>query len=323
MTAPTVLFGAFDRHNLGDLLLARIAAAEEGGEVAFAGIMVRDMTPFGGPRVRPLEEFSGPLRLVHVGGELLDCDRAEAAWMLGEPEKSALAGRREAAYVVAKAALPAGSTVEFRAVGGVALAERPPAFRDEVLAALRGADRLSVRDRVTRDFLAAEGIAAELARDPASRVATLFGDEIRARRPHEGAYLAVQFAAEWEDDATLAVLARGLERRARQANAAVVLFRAGAAPWHDRLEPYERLARRLAVPWRIHEGLDIFDICALIAGAREFIGTSLHARIVAEAFGVPATSLEQAPGAARKLRAWLDTWTPGRSPVALAEFAAS
>jgi hypothetical protein len=101
----------------------------------------------------------------------------------------------------------------------------------------------------------------------------------------------------------------------------VVLFRAGAAPWHDDLEPYGRLIRRLAVPARIFESLHIWDICGLIAGARRFVGTSLHGRIVADAFAVPAVSLEQAPGAARKLRAWLDTWQPGATPVVLAEFA--
>jgi hypothetical protein len=73
---------------------------------------------------------------------------------------------------------------------------------------------------------------------------------------------------------------------------------------------------------RIFESLDVRDICALIAASRGCIATSLHARIVAEAFGVPALSLEREPGSAKKLRAWLDTWSPGAVPLDPAAFAA-
>lgn len=313
----TVLFGAFDRHNLGDLLLAMVAEREEGSGVVFAGLAARDMREFGGPRVVPLETAmaAGPMRLIHVGGELLDCDSDQATYMLGQ--QSAVATRRQCAYVVAKGDLPAGSTVEFRAVGGVGLAERPQSFREEVLAALAQANALTMRDSVTRDFLAANGIAAPLVPDPVSRIAGLFGDEIRARRPATTDFHAVQFAAEWGDDRTLDKLAAGIGRIGKP----VVLFRAGAAPWHDDLEPYHRLAARLRVPATIFESLDIRDICGLIAGAVHVTATSLHVRIVAEAFGVPAISLEQRLGSARKLRAYLRTWHPDATPVALDDFA--
>lgn len=312
----TILFGAFDRHNLGDILLARVAEREVEGPAVFAGLAARDLRSHGGVQVVPLATAvaGAPVRLIHVGGELLDCDTAQAAYMLGE-RKLELA--RQCAYVVAKGGLPAGSRVEFRAVGGVAVAGRPAVFRDEVLAALAQADALSVRDAVTRGFLSGNGIRADLMPDPVSRVADLFGDEIRARRPAARGYLAVQFAAEWGDDGTLASLARGIDRLALR----VVLFRAGAAPWHDDLEPYRRLAKRLKVPATIFESLDAWGICGLVAGAARVVATSLHVRIVADAFGVPVISLEQRPGAALKLGAYLANWRPQAPPVALEEFA--
>ena len=54
--APLILFGAFDRHNLGDLLLGRIAAELAarllpGREVRFAGLATRDLRADGGARV--------------------------------------------------------------------------------------------------------------------------------------------------------------------------------------------------------------------------------------------------------------------------------
>ena len=302
---PPVFFGAFDRHNLGDILLGYVAAAEVGADdTAFAGLAARDLTSWGGQRVAALESFTTPLTLIHVGGELLDCDAAQAAYMLGEPEPR---WRRQAPYVVARHELPAGSDVEFRAVGGVDLAGRDEAFRAEVFAALHEASSVSVRDLTTQALLAAAGIDAALVPDPVTRIGQLFGERIRGRIQRRDPYLAVQFAAECGDDATLAAFARGLDRLGLP----VVLFRAGAAPWHDALEPYCRLAARLALPARVFESLDVWDICALIAGSSGFIGTSLHGRIVAESFGVPALSLERESGAAQKLRAYLATWSPG------------
>jgi len=310
---PPVFFGAFDRHNLGDILLAHMAAAEI-GDGAFAGLAARDLTAWGGQRVSPLDSFTTPLTLIHVGGELLDCDAAQAAYMLGEPQPR---WRRQAPYVVAGHELPPGSQVEFRAVGGVELADRDAAFRDEVAAALREAHSLSVRDRTTQALLAAAGVDATLVPDPVTRIDKLFGARIRARIQRSDSYLAVQFAAECGDDATLAAFARGLER----IGLPVVLFRAGAAPWHDALEPYRRLAARSALPMQLFEALDVWDICALIAGSRGYIGTSLHGRLVAESFAVPALSLERKAGAAKKLRAYLATWSPEQAPLAPDAFA--
>jgi hypothetical protein len=306
---PPVFFGAFDRHNLGDILLGYVAAEETGAsDGAFAGLATRDLTPWGGQRVSALDSFATPLTLIHVGGELLDCDAAQAAYMLDELGPR---WRRQAPYVVARHELPPGSVVEFRAVGGVELAERDELFRDEVLAALREAGSVSVRDRTTQALLTVAGIDAPLVPDPVTRIGKLFGARIRAKIQRSDPYLAVQFAAECGDDATLAAFARGLDR----VGLPVVLFRAGAAPWHDALEPYRRLAAHPARPMQVFESLDVWDICALIAGSSGYIGTSLHGRLVAESFGVPALSLERESGAAKKLRAYLATWSPGVAPL--------
>lgn len=310
-----VFFGAFDRHNLGDILLAHVAAATCGAErAAFAGLAARDLSSYSGQRVVALDSLNEAMTLVHVGGELLDCDAAQAAFMLDEP---APRWHRRAPYVVARSALPAGSAVLFNAVGGVGLAQRDGAFRDEVMMALREAKSVSVRDRVTQRILADEGVAATLQPDPVTQIADLFGSRILGRRRSGTPYVAVQFAAECGDDRTLAAIAHGLDR----VGLPVVLFRAGAAPWHDDLEPYRRLAARLSVPGEVFESLEVWDICGLLAGSRGFIGTSLHARIVAEAFGVPALSLEREAGAGAKLRAYVDTWRRGQPVLAPEGFA--
>ena len=73
LRAPLILFGAFDRHNLGDLLLGRIAAALAarllpGREVRFAGLASRDLRADGGARVQALAELARDWHPVHREG---------------------------------------------------------------------------------------------------------------------------------------------------------------------------------------------------------------------------------------------------------------
>ena len=76
---PVILYGAFDRHNLGDMLFPHVVAAlMPGREVYFAGLVAADLRPWGGHLVRSLPEVlaamgNRPVDLIHVGGEVLTC----------------------------------------------------------------------------------------------------------------------------------------------------------------------------------------------------------------------------------------------------------
>lgn len=337
---PIVLFGAFDRHNLGDFLLGRAAALRAGSRPClFAGLRAADLTACGGFVVEPVRQVvagwrrrfgNAPLDLVHVGGEILDTDAWEAAVMLLDPgqvdslvarlDKDA-AGRAAWAaeflgtaglgpYVLSRPEVAPGGRLEFRAVGGVGLAQREPAFRQAIAAALATADNVTVRDSRTREALAALGIEARLEPDPATALGPWLAGEIEALPPMDGDYIALQCAASFGDDATLDALAATLAALSRP----VLLFRAGAAPWHDDLLIYERLLQRLRVPGRILDSLHVRDIGAAIARAGLCLASSLHALLVAGLFGVPATGLERRRGEGAKLRAYAETW--GGFPVA-------
>lgn len=346
-----ILFGAFDRHNFGDLLLGRCAAAARPGRApVFAGLAARDLRAFDGHRVRALAEVIADHEreaadFVHVGGELITTTAWEAAVMLQSPRaaRAAIAAydrqpvAREAwarrvlgcgrrlPYLVAAGALPPRWRVHFDAVGGSGLADLAADQRAEALAALRSAATISVRDRTTHDALAAAGLDARLVPDPAARTRDRFGGCIAARgaagelaslRARMPAWIAVQLAAAWGDDATLARVAGAAVRLARGRDAGVVLFQAGRAPWHDDGEVLDRLAARIAavapgLPLaRLASGA-VFDICALLAQARCYLGTSLHGWIVAQSFEVPALCLVEGPAA--KPACYIDTWTPAGS----------
>jgi hypothetical protein len=350
----TIVFGAFDRHNLGDLLFAHVAAAllPRDETVVFAGLAARDLRPFGGHRVEALHALRDDprlrgARLVHAGGEILTCRAHDAAVMLLDPAEvdatlaflaahpeGAPAWRRamlgtddELPYVVGRDAFRWLASVSLAGVGGVALDSLPGDARADLLERLVSADVLAVRDAVTQAQLHAAGVVAPLMPDPAELVETLFGDAIRARvtepaiaglrQAFPGGWLAVQLSTEFAEDATLAAIATQLEAVPDEAGLGIVLFRAGAAPWHDDPALLGRLARRIPPRHvRVFDSLDVWDLCALLAHAHACLGSSLHGGIVARAFGVPALGLEPPrPAQGRKLAAYASTWHALDAPV--------
>ena len=330
----SILFGAFDRHNFGDLLLPHVVAALlPGREWVCAGLAQRDLRPYGGHAVQALADLAAApgqrhAALVHVGGEILTCSAWQAAVMLlptgqvqatlaylqGRPREQRQWVRRMvgtaalAPYTAARQRLPGVERVIHAGIGGVALASCEKALREEVAAALRTADHVAVRDRLTLAQLGAAGVPVQLMPDPAVMVADLFGRRIQAqanqgevaalRSRFPRGYLALQFSAEFGDDATLARLAAEVESAATAAGLGVVLFRAGAAPWHDDLDTLRRLAARLS-PTQVHvfASLDLWSLCALVAYSRGYCGSSLHGRILAMAFARPRVNL-RLPGPA-------------------------
>lgn len=350
----TIVFGAFDRHNLGDLLFAHVAAAllPRDEDVVFAGLAARDLRPYGGHDVQALHALRDDprlrgARLLHAGGEILTCRARQAAVMLLDPAEvdatlafldahpddepawraTVLGTDDELPYVVGRDAFRWLASVAFAGVGGVTFDTLPAAARAAVLERLVGADALTVRDAVTQAQLHAAGVVAPLMPDPAELVETLFGDAIRARvnepaiaelrQAFPGGWLAVQLSTEFSDDATLATVAEQLARVPDDTGLGIALFRAGAAPWHDDAALLARLARRLPVRQvRLFESLNLWDLCALLAHAHACLCSSLHGALVARAFGVPALGLEPPhPAQGRKLAAYVSTWHALDAPV--------
>jgi len=347
VSSPPVLFGAFDRHNFGDLLFPHLLTALLPGQAwTFAGLVERDLRAFGGHRVEALAD-ARPIRLIHVGGELLTCTAWQAAVMLLDPvEATAVIARydadpvaaaawaahqlgtsRPAPYVAGREVLAPGGTLIFNAVGGVDWMDLPAAHRATVGTALGQADWVSVRDHVTQAALRAEGLDLSLCPDPAVMVADCFGEVIAARQAQgevramreafPRGYLACQFSADFGDDATLDLLARALSRVVAATDLGLAFYRAGVAPWHDDAALYEKLQRRLPTGTaRLFRSLDMWEICALIAASWGAVGSSLHGRIVALAHGLPRVSLTPPQQGTRpvKTAAFAETWEPGSIP---------
>ena len=344
---PLILVGAFDRHNFGDLLLGEIARElVRPVPVVFGGLSDRDLSAHGGARVRAITALAAewgdcPADVLHVGGELLTCTLYEAAIMLQSDEEAQRAmARHDAdskggytwatrclgldqaiAYLVSRRLFHRSGFFGYLGVGGMELDLQPDEIRKEAFSRLDEADYVWVRDRETQRQLAMAGIHTQLAPDPAELTAILFGCIVEERAVAERqraiaerfptGFLAVQFSADFGDDATLAIVRRQLWQIQREHGFGIVLFRAGAAPWHDRLEVYGRLLRGTsALDAIILDSLDIWDLCTLLARSRGFVGSSLHGRIVAEAFGQPAISLVRKAGERSKSGVYVASWSP-------------
>ncbi|RJF97044.1 polysaccharide pyruvyl transferase family protein [Noviherbaspirillum cavernae] len=352
---PTILFGAFDRHNFGDLLFPHIAAALLNDEnIVFAGLAERDMRNQGGHRVEAIARLATQwqhcaVNVIHAGGELLGCDAWQAAVMLQTPRhaRSIVAqydGNRQdglawarrmigldalAPYVLSRDIFPHVGQMIHNAIGGVEIDECDAMMRAEILARLRAADAVGVREKQSMTLLQAHGIATRLMPDPAVMVADLFdarirqradaGEVARMRTIFPRGYIAVQFSAGYGDDATLREIAAQLDQVAAATGYGIVFFRAGAAPWHDELACYRRVAQRMHAPAsRIFASLNLWDICALLARSHAYCGSSLHGRIVAMAYALPRINLRHParPGGVDKVRAYADTWDEGMPATA-------
>lgn len=326
--APTIVFGAFDRHNFGDLLFPHVVSAMlPGHRLIYAGLAARDLRLDGGHQVQALASLAAtwgdrPVNIIHAGGELLTCSAWQAAVMLlpsdevqktiarfeHRPEAALEWAHRQlgcsalAPYTLQRQLFPGVCGVIYNAVGGVDLDRLDAAMRDEVLRNLRAADVVSVRDLSTLTQLQAAGIAGRLMPDPAVMVAALFGSSIHQHALHgepaqilsafPQGYVAVQFSADFGDDATLQEISAQLDQVADATGLGVVFFRAGAAPWHDDLQCYQRVMACMRMPSAaIFTSLSIWDICALIAHSRVYCGSSLHGRIVAMAYALPRINL--------------------------------
>jgi len=159
-------------------------------------------------------------------------------------------------------------------------------------------------------------------------VAELFGEQVRARADRgevarlreafPSGYLAVQFSADFGDDETLTRLAAQLDRACESTGLGVALFRAGAAPWHDELDALQRVAARMrSGTAKVFASLDLWEICALVAAARGYCGSSLHGRIVAMAFALPRVNLRHPSARARtgKQAAFASAWDLAQMPA--------
>lgn len=314
-----LLVGAYERDNFGDLLFLLVTEhCLWGAEVCAAAPFAADMSAL---LDRTVPAYAPLLRAERfdvvwtVGGQVGAIDAHKAYRYSAAPDvhkRFARASRarqaellRRAAggtvplspYIPALAGFPrnagAISVVNSAGVAGIANAE--PVRREALLALLRTQTAITVRDRPSSALLTRQGIAHDLEPDVVHAIGAL-APAPAGERPDDVAVVQVSSA----------ILGRlGHEQVARALASASSLrglgFRliaAGTATGHDDLDDLRRLAHHLELE---APGRDVqldasrrpMDLVERIRTARVVIGTSLHVRIVAAAYGVPRVTLSK------------------------------
>ncbi len=294
--------GAYERDNFGDLLFLLLTERYLAGrEVVAAAPFAADMTPL---LDRPV---------VALGDTLVN-EEVDVIWTVGgqvggtTPDSALRMSKSPAEYDAFRAAAPtspyiptpgafarnAGAVTVLNSVGLTGARVLPPHMREEVVEVLRTTDVVSVRDRESSNFLTRLGVVHTLAPDVVHAISLL-----EPYDPDPGSDIAVvQFSTRLLERFGHARLARNLVRSKHLSGLRIRLVMAGTAPKHDSVEGLERVAERVRAldPGREVEVLTDrrpLDIVRQIREARIVIGTSLHVRIVAAAYGLPRVTMRR------------------------------
>ena len=283
----TLLFGASDRHNFGDLLMPHMfQRLDTDTPFIVCGSETADMRYCGGHMVRAVGEFFNDpdtVNVIHTGGETLVRDGVQR-------------------YIVSKEMFKHPGSFIASAIG-TTYASDP--VKEKIL---RGFDYATSRDSSLP--------WAEPCPDVVVMVKELCDDTIAGQSEAEsikdvreslGSYIAVQInEAELRPNAF--TLTEQLKKLSLSKSLPVVLFCAGTAKGHDSLTEYvNQMGDFLPSGFLWHfDDENIWSICSLIANAKLLIATSLHACIVAGAYGVPRIAISGRKKVARYRQLWDD-----------------
>ncbi|CAK0832731.1 unnamed protein product [Prorocentrum cordatum] len=298
-----LLYGAMGRHNFGDMLMPWIVETMLQRRYGFcpddflhADVAGADLRAYGGHLVIGVGSlfsnmYNGSLDVIFCGGETLqDISLNIAMGMFGRGFKACNADDfmhrgHSLAYLLPKDKFAKPGLFIANTVGGPGTSRINQSWFDHCTL------RQNLHRAGYEDCLAAP--------DSVIMINILFGESISLRTNGlpMGRYFAWQFNSRvhFDDGFVDAILAA-----ARTNNFSIVMFRAGAAPGHDGLKPYEAMKSRLektdsSIAVTVFDGLNIWDISALISRATLLISTSLHCRIIAFSFYVPRVTVVLGP----------------------------
>jgi len=210
--------------------------------------------------------------------------------------------------------------VVYNAVGGVGLRRLGlDSYELNVIKKkLSRATYISVRDQTTFDSISsyAYSISANLAPDCATLMSLYFPKDFLSTKlspeigqwikKYKEAYIIFQIKKRFADDeSTIRMLVNEIESIYNMYNLPAVLCPIGTAAYHEDQVPLKAIYERINSPSLFAENISEFEIMALIANSRLFIGSSLHGAITAMSFSIPNLVI---PENLYKLQAYLDTW---------------
>jgi polysaccharide pyruvyl transferase len=318
-SSPRVLMvGAYERDNVGDLLFLLVT------ERYLPDAQVISAAPFSADMTALLD------RRVHAYGPLLRSERFDVIWTAGgqvgavdlrrafrmsappgayrryrrssERKRAAILRRAVGGATVVSPYIPsplayplnAGAISVLNSAGLSGIRRIDPQRRELLVALLRGQTFISVRDRPSSRFLAGLGIEHSLVPDAVHAIGVL---RPRPRDPDSDVAI-LQASTAILGRLGLETVAAGIAGSRSLKGLRLRLLPAGTATGHDSIADYEALIDHVK---RSAPGTDIeilearrpLELVDHISRARVVVGTSLHVRIIACAYGLPRVTLSR------------------------------
>lgn len=307
----TILYGAFGRHNFGDLLFPHIVNEllkrnSIQTEIHYCDILSRDMTEYGGHDVEPISDFfdsEDEINVIHVGGQTATANLEDALAMMDpaiEHEHEVVKlkeSNMDLAYLLSKSLFKKPNLFVANSVGGIS-PEGLRKFKEYDFLGFR--DEQSYEEAIKGGFHDAQNLP-----DCAILTKHFFGNLISSRTMSEkiqnlnksvgSDYIAVQINIKYLRETK--TIGDKLKKIISETNLPIVFFCAGIAPHHDSLDVYKNKFSDMLPNDMVHffDGLNIWDICNVISNAKFVIGTSLHVRILSMQYFRPRVTLLPRP----------------------------
>jgi hypothetical protein len=351
-TAREALFvGRLDQDRFGDLLMPHVLGRLlHLSRVRCGGLVNVDFSAIGGHSVRnygecALEMRSPGLKLVHVGGDVLDLDLVDGYREAAEGEEAerfeslaGISGREELyryvrrrsgqlsdfAYLLEPTGEFWGAGLSFHAVGLPDPGRLSPERRERLLGNLRRAQFVGVRDEAGANFLAREGIAVERMPCALSVLPQVCARQLRECRDRD----SLESIRHRFPDGWITVETSGV--RAADAERLVTALREVSEREHLGLVFFEANRTRGGAPrslrswveafpeWQAAEfgSRNLWEIASLLLHSRLYCGTCLAARTLCMSGGVARI---QIPAGDAATLGYCELWEHDEVPI---EFAA-
>jgi len=293
--SPLGLFGAFERHNFGDWLMAYCAQellkpkqTEWLYDFQDFGLGINSSVGNFAKLTDFLSRTAEP-NIFHVGGETLACSSKAAAYMSSQINQPIF--DRPLHYVLPERY---GSKVIkrfFFGVGGTGIPTLGQEDTKNLIESLNSAAWVSVRDPLSQSNLANLGVEARLSPDLVHVISNVF--PIDFRNSDNSTKLVLQISEAILDRYLSETLDLLIEHFSDFDSVTLVI--AGIAPGHDSFCSYFNLlgaVNRVRPNWiKILFDIDPLTIVSEIASADLVVASSLHFRIVAMSYAVPRITL--------------------------------
>lgn len=317
----TILYGAFGRHNFGDMLFPYILKSllesnSINTDIEYCDIAEADMTMHGGHNVKSITDFfdyESELNLIQVGGHTAnDCNPLNFFPHELKIKYAPFFDQKDAkpSYILSKRAFNKPNVFVANAVGG---------FSASGANKLKEYDYIGFRNKNSYDKSLDFGLDCQFTPDCVVLLKHFYDKTISERTStsedikslhnlHRKDYIAVQINQKLLNAHSNKII-QDLENAIKETKLPLVFFCAGIAPLHDSMSLYKQKFQNSLPNDMVYffEGTNIWDICNVISNAKFVIGTSLHVRIVSTVFNVPRVTL-YSDHADNKANAFIEEW---------------